>query len=124
MTPFYLNYLEGSYVNGTQCMYAGSNSYLALHGSYADGYYNNWTAADTPYSMGYFTRKELATQFSIVESYTLMDMSHQSALAPTDPNRCFWMSGSINVPGSPSNLYGDGGAMLDNTVTPGEFVPS
>jgi phospholipase C len=72
--------------------------------------------------MAYFTRKEIPTQWDIVEGYTVLDMNHQSAMAPTDPNRCMWLSASINVPGSPSNLNGTGGAMLDNTVSPGEFA--
>src|ERR1700744_3447933 len=101
-------------------MVAGSNDYIAMHGSYADGYYNNWTAADTPYSMAYWQRKDNPTLWDIVDGFTVADMYHQSILAPTDPNRVIWMSGSINVPGSPSNPNGTGGAMLDNTVDYGE----
>jgi phospholipase C len=120
MTPYYINYLGGDYINGTQCMDAGSNSYQAMHGAYADGNYNNWTAADTVFSMAYWTRKDIQTHYDIADGFTLLDMNHQSVMTATDPNRCMWMSGSINVPGSPSNLHGDGGAMLDNVASPGE----
>jgi phospholipase C len=121
MTPYYINYLGGDYVNATQCMGAGSNGYIAMQGSYAAGGYNNWTTADTAYSMAYFTRKEIPTQWDIVDGFTVMDMNHQSVLGPTDPNRCMWLTASVNVPGSYANPYGDGGVMLDNTVTPGEL---
>lgn len=103
-------------------MGAGSNSYVAMHGAYANGNYNNWTTADTLWSMAYFTRKEIPTQWDIVEGFTVLDMNYQSVMAPTDPNRCMWFSGSVNQPGSHSNPYGKGGAMLDNTASPGEFA--
>ncbi|RLM00063.1 hypothetical protein CFD26_103529 [Aspergillus turcosus] len=119
LTPWYINYAGGDYYNATQCMDAGSNSWVAMHGAWSNGDYNNWTHADTLYSMAYFTRKELRTQFDIMDSFTILDMNHQSIMGPTDPNRCMWMTGSVNSPGSPSNPDSDGGAMLDNTVTPG-----
>lgn len=122
VTPYYINYLGGDYVNATQCSGAGSNGYIAMHGAYANGSYNNWTTYDTAYSMGYFTRKDIPTHWDIVEGFTLLDMNYQSVLAPTDPNRCMWLTASVNQPGSPANPDGNGGAMLDNTASPGEFV--
>ncbi|KAJ5612182.1 non-hemolytic phospholipase C precursor [Penicillium lagena] len=119
LSPYYINYLGGEYINATQCMGAGGNDWISMHAAYADGSYNNWTTADTGFSMAYFTRKEIPTHFDIVEGFTVLDMNHQSILGPTDPNRCIWLSASVNVPGSPSNPHGDGGAMLDNTASPG-----
>jgi phospholipase C len=101
-------------------MGAGGNDWISMHGAFAEGAYNNWVAADSSASMAYFTRKEIPTHWDIVEGFTVLDMNHQSIQRPTDPNRCMWFSASVNVPGSPSNLHGDGGAMLDNTASPGE----
>lgn len=39
-------------------------------------------------------------------------------MSNTDPNRWFWQSGSINVPGGPQPL-GSGGVVLDDNQTPG-----
>lgn len=106
------------------CMGAGSNGWVAMHEAWSNGAYNNWANADSLYSMAYFTRKEIPTHFDIMDSFTILDMNHQSILGPTDPNRCMWMTGSVNSPGSPSNPSSDGGAMLDNTATPGESTPA
>ncbi|KAH8809442.1 putative non-hemolytic phospholipase C precursor [Xylogone sp. PMI_703] len=119
LTPWYWNYLGGDSINATQCMGAGGNDWISMHGAFAEGAYNNWVNADSSASMAYFTRKEIPTHWDIAESFTMLDMNHQSILGPTDPNRCMWFSASVNVPGSPSNLHGDGGAMLDNTASPG-----
>ena len=45
----------------------------------------------------------------------------ESILAATDPNRIHWMSGTVNVPGTPTNPDGEGGMILDNNATPGKF---
>ncbi|EFX01061.1 non-hemolytic phospholipase c [Grosmannia clavigera kw1407] len=113
LKPWYLNYLGGSWVNATQCMTAGSNSWQAMHGVYNDGLVNHWAEDDTPYSWGHFTRDEVPTHFDIAEGWT------ESILAATDPNRIHWLSNSVNTPGTPSNPDGAGGMILDNTATPG-----
>lgn len=118
-TPYYINYLGGDYVNATQCMDAGSNGWVAMQGSYAHGGFNNWTSADTHYSMAYFKREDLPVHWDIVEGWTVLDMNHQSVMGPTSPNRCMWWSASINAPGSYANPHGDGGVMIDDTVNYG-----
>lgn len=120
LTPWYINYAGGIYPEATMCMDAGSNGWVAMHEAWSNGAYDNWANADSLYSMAYFTRKEIPTHFDIMDSFTILDMNHQSIMGPTDPNRCMWMTGSVNSPGSPSNPSSDGGAMLDNTATPGE----
>ncbi|KAJ5218926.1 non-hemolytic phospholipase C precursor [Penicillium cinerascens] len=124
LQPWYINYAGGIYPDATMCMDAGSNGWVAMHEAWSNGAYNNWANADSLYSMAYFTRKEIPTHFDIMDSFTILDMSHQSILGPTDPNRCMWLTGSVNSPGSPSNPNSDGGAMLDNTATPGCDITS
>ena len=123
LQPWHLNYLGGSWVNATQCSAGGSNGYDAMHIAYADGLYNKWIEADGAWGMGYYKREDVPTHWDIVEGWTILDNNYQSALTPTDPNRCFWFSGSINVPGSPANPNGTGGAMLDNTASYGMSTP-
>ena len=113
-------YLGGDTIESTQCMAAGSNDWHALHAAYAGGQGNNWTAADGAASLAHFTREDVPTRFDIVEGWTILDMNHQSVLAPTDPIRIRWSSGTINSPGSPSNRDGKGSIIIDNNATSGK----
>lgn len=104
----------------TQCMGAGDNGWTTMHSAYNGGKGNQWiTAEGTGASLAYFQRDDIPTQFDIAEGWTVADMSHQSVLGATDPNRIMWMSGSLNIPGSPTNPDGKGGMILDNNASPG-----
>ncbi|KAH8696229.1 phosphoesterase family-domain-containing protein [Talaromyces proteolyticus] len=120
LKPWHLNYLgHDEWYNATQCMGAGDNGWQTMHTAYSGGLGNQWTGADGGYSLGYFTRQDIPTHFDIAEGWTILDMNMQSLLMSTDPNRIMWMSGSVNIPGSPTNLDGTGGMIIDNSNTPG-----
>ncbi|GJN69914.1 non-hemolytic phospholipase C precursor [Purpureocillium lilacinum] len=123
LKPWHINYLGGEWKQATQCMAAGDNGWGAMHSAYNSGLGNNWVRADGAWSLGYFKREDVPTQWDIAEGWTLADMATQSVLAATDPNRIMWMSGSINIPGSPSNPDGSGGIIIDNSATPGCEAP-
>lgn len=93
-----------------------------MHTAYNGGLGNRWASAEGAYGLGYFTRQDIPTHFDIAEGWTIFDMSMQSLLMSTDPNRIMWMSGSVNIPGSPTNLDGKGGMIIDNSNTPGEHL--
>ena len=120
LKPWHINYLGGEWKQATQCMAAGDNGWGAMHSAYNSGLGNNWVRADGAWSLGYFKREDVPTQWDIAEGWTLADMATQSVLAATDPNRIMWMSGSINIHGSPSNPDGSGGIIIDNSATPGK----
>lgn len=92
-----------------------------MHGAYNKGLGNGWVDYDSGYSLGYFKREDIPTHWDIVEGWTLLDMNTQSLLAATDPNRIMWMSGSVNVPGNPTNPDGKGSMILDNQASPGKY---
>lgn len=119
LKPWYINYLGGDWLQATQCIGAGSNSWQATHTAYNGGLTNQWASTNTPYSIGYFKRSDIPTHFDIAEGWTVGDMYQEGILAATDPNRVIWMSGTVNNPGTPNNPNGDGGMILDNSVTPG-----
>ncbi|OAA53342.1 Phosphoesterase [Cordyceps fumosorosea ARSEF 2679] len=121
LKPWHINYLGGEWKQSTQCMGGGDNGWDTMHNAYNDGLGDKWTYADAggSYAMGYFERPDIATHFDIAEGWTVLDMNTQSVLAATDPNRIMWMSGSINIPGSPTNPDGEGGLIIDNNATPG-----
>ncbi|KAG5927907.1 hypothetical protein E4U42_001584 [Claviceps africana] len=123
LKPWHINYLGGEWTSATQCMGAGDNGWRTMHSAFNGGLGNNWAQADGPYSLGYYKRQDIPTHFDIAEAWTVADMASQSILASTDPNRITWMSGSVNVAGSPTNPDGKGGMIIDNTATPGCEAP-
>lgn len=80
---------------------------------------DRWALNNTAYSLAYMKREDIPLHFAIAEAYTVGDMyqvgvlsivqvrlwltciSKQSAISPTDSNRVYWNSGSINIPGGP-----------------------
>jgi phospholipase C len=119
LNPFYLNYLGGDWLNATQCMVAGSNGWAANQLAYDHGLNDHWAVNNTPWSWGHFKRDDIPVQFAIADSYTVADMYQQSVISSTNPNRVTWMSGSINVPGSPQTKDQGGYPYIDNNETPG-----
>ncbi|RMD42635.1 hypothetical protein DV735_g2485, partial [Chaetothyriales sp. CBS 134920] len=118
LLPWHLNYLGGDWVEATQCMVAGSNSYEENQLAYNFGANDHWAVNNTPFSWGYYKREDIPVLFSIAEGWTIGDMYQESVIASTNPNRVSWVSGSINVPGSPQDA-GEGGMYIDNNETPG-----
>ncbi|KZT35416.1 non-hemolytic phospholipase C precursor [Sistotremastrum suecicum HHB10207 ss-3] len=118
LLPWYINAAGGTTPESSQCMTAGSNGFQANHLAFANGENNQWATQNTPFSWGHYKRADLPQHFGIAEGWTMADMYSQSVLASTDPNRAFWASGSVNVPGGPQQL-GQGGVTLDNNETPG-----
>ncbi|KAI1323731.1 phosphoesterase family-domain-containing protein [Xylariaceae sp. FL0255] len=118
LLPWYLNYLGGNWTTATQCMVAGDNGYASNHRALNGDLNNMWALGNTPWSWGHFRRDELPVHFAIAEGWTVGDMYQESVIASTNPNRVSWISGSINVPGSPQSPN-EGGVYFDNNETPG-----
>ena len=140
--PWYAGYLGGNATDALQCSTGGDNAWAAMHKVYHDGLNDYWAANNTPWSLMYLKRDDLPVQFELAEGYTVGDMYQvrdphpplpgdrsliieenltnlqQSVLAVTWPNRVYWQSGSIGVPGGPAQSS-DGGPLLSNDNTPG-----
>ncbi|KAI8652063.1 hypothetical protein NCS56_01423100 [Fusarium sp. Ph1] len=119
ITPWYLNYLGGTWPEATQCMSAGSNGWDANQAALNHGANDHWAVNNTPYSIGYYKREDLPVHFALAEGWTIGDMYQESVIASTNPNRVMWVSGSINVPGSPQTKDEGGYPYIDNNETPG-----
>ncbi|SCO42877.1 related to non-hemolytic phospholipase C precursor [Fusarium fujikuroi] len=119
ITPWYINYLGGTWPEATQCMSAGSNGWDANQAAWNHGANNQWAVKNTPYSIGYYKRDDLPVHFALAEEWTVGDMYQESVIASTNPNRVMWISGSINVPGSPQTKDEGGYPYIDNNETPG-----
>ncbi|KIK54165.1 hypothetical protein GYMLUDRAFT_264776 [Collybiopsis luxurians FD-317 M1] len=121
LLPWYISAEGGEFINGTQCMAAGSNAWGANHAALASGQnassFDLWVEANTPQSWGHFRRSDLPVHFAIAEGWTIGDMYQEGVIASTEPNRILWQSGSIGVPGG--NVKTTQGPVLDNNDSPG-----
>ncbi|KAJ9133694.1 Phosphoesterase-domain-containing protein [Pleurostoma richardsiae] len=119
LNPWYVNYLGGDWLNATQCMEAGDNGWSSNHEALNFGLNDAWATNNTPWSWSHFRRSDLPVQFAIADTWTIGDMYQESVIASTNPNRVTWVSGSINVPGSPQNSSEGGYPYIDNNEMPG-----
>jgi phospholipase C len=70
------------------------HSWAGDHAARNGGQWNNWVAAKTEETMGYFTRDEIPFQYALADAFTLCDGYHQSIMAPTSPNRMYLWTGT------------------------------
>ncbi|KAL4400562.1 phospholipase C [Malassezia pachydermatis] len=113
---FYINQGNVPDDEATQCMVAGSNGWEANHAAWNKGKNDRWAYNVTPWSLGYFRRKDLPVHFALAEEFIVGDAYYESTLAASDTNRAVLFSGTINSPGS--NPGGDplkqGGPVVDD----------
>ncbi|KAL8286140.1 hypothetical protein RQP46_004628 [Phenoliferia psychrophenolica] len=118
LLPFHIPYQgEPGRKEATQCSYAGSNAWEQNQAALAAGLNDQWALGNSPHSVGYWKRDDIPVHYAIADGWTVADMYQEGVIAATDPNRVYWQSGSINVPGG--NVKSDMGPALDNNDTPG-----
>jgi phospholipase C len=66
---------------------------------------------DGPNTMGYYTRSDLPFFHALADAFTICDGYHCSVIGPTDPNRLYSMSGTIDPAGV------SGGPILSTSST-------
>ncbi|KAF8576244.1 non-hemolytic phospholipase C precursor [Ramaria rubella] len=118
LAPFYINAAGGNLTTASQCMVSGSNGWPLNHLALDGGNNNQWPLGNSPFAMGFYKRDDVPYHFALGEAFTMADMYAQAVIASTDPNRVFWMTGSVNIPGGPQSP-GQGGPTVDNNETPG-----
>jgi phospholipase C len=67
--------------------------------SFIKSHLNTDGNANGPVTMGYFTGSELSFYYALADAFTICDGYHCSVLGPTDPNRLYGMSASIDPAG-------------------------
>jgi phospholipase C len=70
------------------------HSWSGDHSARNSGLWNNWVAAKTEQTMGYFTRSDLPFNYALADAFTICDGYHQSILGPTSPNRMYFWTGT------------------------------
>ena len=103
LLPFHLNAAGGS----GACTYDVAHEWPTQHASWNGGRMDQWAVAHTaidgrirgPLMMGYYTRRDLPLYYALADTFTLCDHYFCSALAASDPNRHYSMSGTIDPAG-------------------------
>lgn len=109
--PFRLN----TQTTSAQALRDLSHAWRVLHESWNGGRQDGFVTAHTrsdgasgPLTMGYYTRDDIPFHYALADAFTICDGYHASVLGPTNPNRYYWMTASIDPEGK------NGGPATDN----------
>jgi phospholipase C len=101
-------------VSKTSAQVAASlnHEWFSQHLMWNEGLMDQFLVAQflNPLVMGYFTRFDVPYHCALADAFTLCDGYHCSALGPTDTNRLYLMSGTLD----PGGLRG--GPIIDNNL--------
>jgi phospholipase C len=114
--PFHLDTRR----TAASCVADLSHAWEAQHAAWAGGAMDGWIGAhraadgqtDGPLTMGYYQRSDLPFYYALADAFTICDGYHCSVLGPTNPNRLYVWSATIDAAGH------HGGPVLDNSETP------
>jgi phospholipase C len=89
------------------CTSNPSHEWIPQHGSWNHGAMDRWilahTGPDGPVgaadTMGYYTRADLPLYYALADAFTLCDNYHAPVFGPSDPNRHYSMSATIDPAG-------------------------
>jgi phospholipase C len=100
--PFHLD----TKTTSAQRLHDLSHAWKILHESWNGGRFDGWVTshresngASGPLTMGYYTRNDLPFYYALADAFTICDGYHCSVMGPTDPNRYFWMTATIDPDG-------------------------
>jgi phospholipase C len=82
-----------------QCALDPDHSWEAQHAAWNGGKVDGFANGMGPASLGYFKRADLPYYWALADEYTLCDHSFCSVLGPTEPNRLFFMTGTVDPQG-------------------------
>ena len=105
--PYRFDTTRGPMLDG-ECLNDPDHSWVGTHASWNGGANNNWlpaqaaghTQANTPTTMGYYTRSDIPIHFLLADAFTICDRYFCSVLGPTLPNRLYWLSASLGPDGT------------------------
>ncbi len=114
LRPFHIDSsANGECTNDINHSWAPQHTYW--HDGRLDAFLTGHTALDgpanAPLTMGYYARRDLAFYYALADAFTLCDGYHCSVLGPTDPNRLYAMTGTLDPDGRA------GGPILSTSTT-------
>jgi phospholipase C len=112
--PFRLDTTHGASLDG-ECINDPTHNWGPQHQVWNGGRMDQWLkvhvanegAANGPATLGYYEREDVPVHRALAEAFTVCDHYFCSVLGPTDPNRLYWISGTIDPEGK------HGGPLLD-----------
>ncbi|HZU58927.1 MAG TPA: phospholipase C, phosphocholine-specific [Actinocrinis sp.] len=75
------------------------HSWTGTHAAYDSGRYDQWIAAKSQMTMGYFTETDIPFHRALADAFTISDAYHCSIQGPTTPNRLYLWTGTIDPEG-------------------------
>ncbi len=100
--PFHLD----TKTTNAQRLYDLSHAWGTLHEAWNGGRQDGWINAHyrsdgkrAPLTMGYYTRADLPFYYALADAFTICDGYHCSVMGPTNPNRYYWLTASIDSGG-------------------------
>jgi len=94
-----------------QCGRDLDHSWAGTHRAWNNGRYDDWVSAKGALTMGHYTRDDIPFHFALADAFTLCDHYFCSVMGPTEPNRLYLWTGTIDPNGSA------GGPVIDNSET-------
>ncbi|OHX12751.1 phospholipase C, phosphocholine-specific [Chromobacterium sphagni] len=85
------------------------HSWTGTHVAWNQGKYDGWVAAKTSLTMGYFNRADIPYHYALADAFTICDGYFCSQQGPTNPNRLYLWSGTVDAAGK------NGGPVTDNS---------
>jgi len=115
LLPFRLD----TQTSNAECTHDINHDWIYQHDSLAqgamDGFVRSHLRADAPgvgpLTMGYYTRADLAFYYALADAFTICDGYHASLIGPTNPNRFYTISATIDPDGHA------GGPVLDDSTS-------
>jgi phospholipase C len=102
--PFHLQTNSGS----PQCFPDITHDWVPQHESWNEGAMDRWIETHLahdgpvagPATMGYYEQADIPFYFALADAFTICDGYHCSVLGPTDPNRLYSMSATLDPTGA------------------------
>ncbi len=92
------------------------HSWPTQHQAWNNGKMDQWIAAKGPYTMGYFTQADIPFQWALARAFTVCDNYHCSVFGPTNPNRLYMWTGTIDPGGTAGGPVIDDSPAYDNVI--------
>lgn len=113
LLPFHLDTVNGD----AACTHDITHDWVPQHQSWNNGAMNGFISSRLPINgsaaplvMGYYTRADLAYYYAVADAFTICDNFCCSVIGPTDPNRLYSMTASIDPDGK------NGGPLIQTLV--------
>ncbi|GAB7126752.1 phospholipase C, phosphocholine-specific [Silvimonas sp. JCM 19000] len=92
-----------------ECAADVAHDWTSGHTAWDNGKLTRWYSAKGGLSMGYFNRADIPWHYALADNFTTCDHYFHSVMGPTNPNRLYLMTGTIDPQGK------NGGPVIDNS---------